>query len=158
MKKNVLLFLLSSFLCIYGMAQKSPKRELRGAWISTHFSLDWPTSTQTPAQQRTALINILDQHKATGMNVIYFQVRNQCDALYPSAIEPWSSTLTGVQGKDPGWDPLQFAIDECHKRGMELHAWLNPYRAVATASQLSSFVPGHVARQHPEWLLNNGTT
>ncbi|HVG40578.1 MAG TPA: family 10 glycosylhydrolase, partial [Chitinophagaceae bacterium] len=158
MKKNVLFFFLSSFLCIYGMAQKSPKRELRGAWISTHFNLDWPTASQTPAQQRTALISILEQHKATGMNVIYFQVRNQCDALYPSPIEPWSSTLTGVQGKDPGWDPLQFAIDECHKRGLELHAWLNPYRAVATASQASSFVPGHVAKQHPEWLLNNGST
>ena len=158
MNKKLLLFLFSAFLFIYSSAQKSPKRELRGAWITTHFGLDWPTSSQTPAQQRAALVSILDQHKATGMNVIYFQVRNQCDALYPSSIEPWSSTLTGVQGKDPGWDPLQFAIDETHKRGMELHAWLNPYRAVATASQLSSFVPSHVAKQHPEWLLNNGST
>ncbi|MDQ6609429.1 MAG: family 10 glycosylhydrolase [Bacteroidota bacterium] len=157
MKKNLLIsfsFLLFGLVCT---AQKTPKRELRGAWITTHFGLDWPTSSQTPAQQRSALISILDQHKATGMNAIYFQVRNQCDALYPSAIEPWSSTLTGVQGRDPGWDPLQFAIDETHKRGMELHAWLNPYRAVATASQLANFVPGHVAKQHPEWLLNNGS-
>ncbi|MEJ7767269.1 MAG: family 10 glycosylhydrolase [Chitinophagaceae bacterium] len=154
------LFTTTFFLILFAFsnAQKSPKRELRGAWISTHFSLDWPISSQTPAQQQTALLNILDQHKATGMNALYFQVRNQSDALYFSTIEPWSSTLTGVQGKDPGWDPLQFAIEECHKRGMELHAWLNPYRAVATASQLPGFVPGHVAKQHPEWLLNNGST
>jgi uncharacterized lipoprotein YddW (UPF0748 family) len=158
MRKILLTALFSFVVLFYTNAQKTPKRELRGAWISTHFSLDWPTSTQTPIQQRAALINILDQHKATGMNAIYFQVRNQSDALYPSTREPWSSTLTGTQGRDPGWDPLQFAIDECHKRGMELHAWINPYRAVATASQLSSFVPGHVAKQHPEWLLSNGAT
>ncbi|MBA3673669.1 MAG: family 10 glycosylhydrolase, partial [Chitinophagaceae bacterium] len=146
-------------LCVFlpAFAQKSAKRELRGAWITTHFGLDWPTSSQTPTQQQAAMISILDQHKATGMNAIYFQVRNQCDALYPSSIEPWSSTLTGIQGKDPGWDPLQFVIAETHKRGMELHAWLNPYRAVATASQLPNFVPNHVAKQHPEWLLNNGS-
>ncbi len=157
MRKNVLLAFFSLLLSICSNSQKTPKRELRGAWITTHFGLDWPTSSQTPAQQRSALISILDQHKATGMNAIYFQVRNQCDALYPSTIEPWSSTLTGTQGKDPGWDPLQFVIDETHKRGMELHAWLNPYRAVATASQLPNFVENHVAKQHPGWLLNNGS-
>jgi uncharacterized lipoprotein YddW (UPF0748 family) len=86
MIKNLLLlslsFLMFSFFC---SAQKTPKRELRGAWITTHFGLDWPNPSQTPAQQRTALLSILDQHKATGINVIYFQVRNQCDALYPAA-------------------------------------------------------------------------
>lgn len=133
MRKKLLTIFFSFLLFFYCSAQKTPKRELRGAWITTHLSLDWPRSSDPPATQRSALISILDQHKATGMNVMYFQVRNQSDALYPSSIEPWSSTLTGTQGRDPGWDPLQFAIDECHKRGMELHAWLNPYRAVATS-------------------------
>ena len=145
-------------------AQKTPKRELRGSWISTHVNLDWPRShiNLTPDAQPAALISILDHHKAMGVNTIYFQVRSQCDAMYPSTIEPWSHTLTSnsitIQGRNPGWDPLQFALDETCKRGMEFHAWINPCRAVATASQLSSIASTNVAKQHPEWLLNNGST
>src|SRR6476661_10611496 len=131
MKKNLLLSLLSVIVCLQLIAQ--PKRELRGAWIATYANIDWPNRTQTPAQQRAALITILDHHQQTGMNAIYLQIRSQCDALYPSSIDPWSADLTATQGKAPNplWDPLQFAIDETHKRGMELHAWINPYRAVA---------------------------
>lgn len=139
----------------------SPKREMRGVWISTHISLDWPSRTDTPAQQQAKLRAILDHNKATGMNAAFLQVRSQSDTLYPSELEPWSYYLTGQQGSapSPAWDPLQFAIDETRKRGMEFHAWINPYRAVATASnQDNSFMyaPNHVSHAHPEWMLTVG--
>src|SRR5215203_5701418 len=149
-------------LCIilqYGFLFAQPKRELRAAWIATFTNIDWPVRAQTPVQQQTGLNSILTHHMETGMNTVYLQVRSQCDALYASTIDPWSADLTGTQGKAPSplWDPLQFAIEECHKRGMELHAWINPYRAVANANQLPTFAASHVARQHPEWLLATGT-
>ncbi|HEY5801683.1 MAG TPA: family 10 glycosylhydrolase, partial [Burkholderiaceae bacterium] len=105
---------------------------------------------------------ILDHNKATGMNAVYLQVRSQADAMYPSTLEPWSYYLTNNQGTapNPAWDPLQFAIDETRKRGMEFHAWVNPYRAVATlanAGNNAQYAPTHVSRTHPEWLLTVGT-
>lgn len=146
-------------LAILLQAQQPPKRELRGAWIATYSNIDWPNRTQTPAQQRAAFLTILEHHKATGLNTLYIQVRSQCDALYPSSIEPWSADLTGTQGKapNPAWDPMQFMIEECHKRGIEFHAWINPYRAVANANNLPAFAANHVAKQHPDWLLSQGT-
>lgn len=149
------------FCCAFlipAIAQNTPKREFRGAWIATYANIDWPNRTQTPQQQRAAFIAIVDHHKATGMNALFIQIRSQCDALYPSSIEPWSADLTGTQGvgSNPAWDPMQFMIDECHKRGIEFHAWLNPYRAVANFNQIGSFAASHVARQHPEWLLSQG--
>jgi uncharacterized lipoprotein YddW (UPF0748 family) len=142
--------------------QASPKHELRGVWISTHLSLDWPNRNQTPAQQRAALSAILDHNKATGMNAVFFQVRSQSDAMYPSELEPWSYYLTNSQGSAPApsWDPLAFAIEETHKRGMEFHAWINPYRAVAntaTESTPGQYASTHVSRTHPEWMLTVGT-
>lgn len=159
MNRTLLLFLFSSFLYLTTAAQSPPKREFRGAWLTTYFGIDWPNSSQTPAQQRAALITILNHHQATGINAVFLQVRSQCDAFYPSPIEPWSQYLTGKQGRapSPAWDPLQFAIEECHKRGMELHAWLNPYRAIANVSNLPNFDASHVVKQHPEWLLASGT-
>jgi uncharacterized lipoprotein YddW (UPF0748 family) len=157
MNRNLLLVFLSFALIFTAHSQSSPKRELRGAWISSYFGLDWPNKNDAPATQRTKLIDILNHHKATGINAIYFQVRSQSDALYPSAIEPWSNDLTGTQGvaPNPVWDPLQFAIEETHKRGMELHAWLNPYRAVGNTA-----VPAatHVSNTHPEWMMRSGTS
>ena len=152
-------------LCVLATAQAqttAPKRELRGVWLSTHLGLDWPVRTQTPAQQRSALIGILDHNKATGMNSAFFQVRSQADALYPSTLEPWSYYLTSNQANppSPAWDPLQFALDESRKRGLEFHAWINPYRAVATlanAGNTAMYSPAHVSRTHPEWLLTVGS-
>jgi len=154
-------------LCLLAAGQSyaqttAPKREMRGVWISTHISLDWPVRTQTPDQQRSALTAILDHNKATGMNAAYFQVRSQSDAMYPSTLEPWSYYLTNSSGTapSPAWDPLQFAIEESRKRGLEFHAWINPYRAVATLSNAGNnamYGPTHVSRTHPEWLLTVGT-
>lgn len=136
-----------------------PKRELRGAWVTTFYNSDWPNRTQTPAQQQANFISIADHHKATGINVLYVQMRSQCDAMYVSSIEPWSIDLNGMQGRAPSplWDPMQFTIEETHKRGMEFHAWLNPYRAVSNVASLPSFAPTHIAKTHPEWILKVGT-
>lgn len=158
MKRSLLaVLLLAVHLLVFG--QQPPKREMRGAWIATYANIDWPNRTQTPAQQRAAFLTILEHHKATGLNTLYIQVRSQCDALYPSAIEPWSADLTGTQGKapNPEWDPMQFMIEECHKRGIEFHAWLNPYRAAANSNNIPGFAANHVTKQHPDWLLSQGT-
>ena len=144
--------LVACILFFQSFSQQPPKRELRGAWITTYLGLDWPKS-QSVSVQKSSLIAMLDQHKQTGINVIYFQVRSQCDAMYPSAIEPWSAILTGKQGKDPGYDPMQFAIEECHKRGMEFHAWINPYRAVGNEANLAGFDASHIAKQKPDWTM-----
>ncbi len=157
MKKTLLFSFLLLCLCINSSAQ-TPKREFRGAWIASYFGIDWPNRNQSPELQKAALLTILDHHKATGITTIYLQVRSQADALYPSEIEPWSSDLTGLQGRAPNplWDPLAFAIEECHKRGMELHAWINPYRAVGNSANLPNFAENHIAKQHPEWLISTG--
>src|ERR1044072_2516868 len=141
MIKRLPCILLWLFLCITVKAQQSPKRELRGAWMATYANIDWPNRTQTPEQQRAAFISIVEHHKATGLNALFIQVRSQCDAMYPSDIDPWSADLTGTQGvaPNPAWDPMQFMIEECHKRGIEFHAWINPYRAVANANNLPNF-------------------
>jgi uncharacterized lipoprotein YddW (UPF0748 family) len=135
-----------------------PKREHRGAWIATYANIDWPSSsTLSATAQQNELIAILDHHKRAGINVVYLQVRSQCDALYSSAIEPWSAVLSGTQGNNPGYDALQFAIAECRKRGIEVHAWFNPYRAIANFANINNFATNHVARVHPEWLLSYGS-
>ena len=158
--RPILSAILAIALFTSATAQKSTKRELRGAWVSTVGGLDWPVRGASASSQKTALTNILEQHRQTGMNTIYFQCRSQSDALYQSNIEPWSWDLTGIQGKDPGYDPLQYAIDETRKRGMEIHAWINPFRAVTSTGALTDtnrFKPFHIAKSKPEWLLTFGT-
>jgi uncharacterized lipoprotein YddW (UPF0748 family) len=157
---KLLLLLLCLHVMFFASSQSSPpKRELRGAWIATFANIDWPNRSQTPQQQRDAFVTIMNHHAQTGINAVYVQMRSQCDALYPSAIEPWSADLTGTQGRAPSplWDPMQFAIEECRKRGIEFHAWLNPYRAVSLSTNLPGFSPNHIAKLHPEWTLTVGT-
>ncbi|MEO9886449.1 MAG: family 10 glycosylhydrolase [Balneola sp.] len=133
--KNVLLIAL--FLCsispsLYGQ-QNNLKYETRGVWIATVINLDWPSSPRlSVALHKEDLTNKIQKLKENGINTIFFQIRSEGDALYQSDIEPWSKYLTNEEGTAPSplWDPLQYAIDEAHKRGMELHAWLNPYRAM----------------------------
>ena len=109
-----------------------PLREFRGAWVATVANIDWPSrKTLSTQEQKTELLAILDRAVHLKLNAIIFHVRPACDALYASRIEPWSEYLTGTMGKapEPFYDPLAFAIEEAHKRGLELHAWFNPYRA-----------------------------
>jgi len=156
-KLFILLLLLSNFIQYNNIKAQSgyPKHEFRGAWIATVANLDWPSSpTQSVSAQQAALITTLDNLQTCGINAVVFQVRPECDALYCSEIEPWSYWLTGQQGRAPSpvYDPLEFAITEAHKRGMELHAWFNPYRAVKTVGAYS-IANNHVSVQHPEWIL-----
>lgn len=131
--------------------------ELRGAWVSTVSNLDWPSKASygKVETQKAEYIQLLDDLQAMGMNAVFVQVRPSADAIYPSQLVPWSSYLTGTVGKDPGYDPLQFLIDETHRRGMEFHAWFNPFRA-STGSDASKLPSNHVANQHPEWIVKFG--
>ncbi|MFS0728003.1 family 10 glycosylhydrolase [Paenibacillus sp. 1P07SE] len=130
--------------------------ELRGVWVSSVFNLDWPSSGSygNRAAQQSEYIKLLDELQAMGMNAVFVQVRPAADALYPSRIVPWSRFLTGKQGQDPGYDPLAFAVEEAHKRGMSFHAWFNPFRAT-TDGKLEGLAANHVALQHPEWIVNS---
>ncbi|MFG2072999.1 Uncharacterized lipoprotein YddW, UPF0748 family [Nonomuraea maritima] len=133
-----------------------PKRELRGVWIATTQNIDWPSKKGLrPERQRAEYIKILDNAAKLNFNAVFVQVRPASDALYKSSLEPWSQYLTGTQGKDPGWDPLPFLISEARKRGMEFHAWFNPYRA-SYGSGVADLSPDHPARKHPNWTVAYG--
>ena len=130
--------------------------EMRGMWLATVANRDWPSKPGLTAdRQRAELIAHLDTAVGRRLNAVVFQVRPTADALWPSPYEPWSAVLTGVQGKDPGWDPLGTAVAEAHRRGLELHAWFNPYR-IANHTDLSRLVPTHPARRHPDWVVPYG--
>ncbi|HDP69161.1 MAG TPA: T9SS type A sorting domain-containing protein [Candidatus Marinimicrobia bacterium] len=137
-------------------AETAPKYEFRAAWIATVLRLDWPSSS-TVSTQKSQLITILNQMQQAGLNAAVFQIRPACDAFYESDIEPWSNWLTGTEGKAPNpyYDPLEFAVEEAHKRGIELHAWFNPYRAKKGAS--NGVTAEHVFNQHPDWILAVGS-
>lgn len=130
-----------------------PKREFRAAWIQ---SVNGQFRGMPTEKLKQNLIGQLNSLQKAGINAIIFQVRPEADALYASRLEPWSRFLTGVQGKapEPYWDPMQFMIDECHKRGMEFHAWINPYRTKMTLK--SELAPNHVYNIHPEWFVTYG--
>ncbi|MEU1127193.1 family 10 glycosylhydrolase [Streptomyces sp. NPDC005899] len=129
---------------------------MRGMWISTVANVDWPSrSGLTAAAQQAELTGHLDRAVDRRLNAVVLQVRPTADALWPSPYEPWAQCLTGVQGKDPGWDPLGTAVVEAHARGLELHAWFNPYR-VANHTDPSRLVADHPARVHPDWVVPYG--
>ncbi|MGF1657104.1 MAG: glycoside hydrolase family 10 protein [Verrucomicrobiales bacterium] len=130
-------------------------REFRGMWIATVYNIDWPSRPGlSEAQQKAELIAALDLAKRTGLNAVLLQVRPASDALYSSRREPWSHVLTGTMGRSPGYDPLEFAIREARARGLQLHAWINPFRAVAGSTTLAS---NHIANRRPEWIRRVGT-
>jgi uncharacterized lipoprotein YddW (UPF0748 family) len=125
-------------------------------WLATVFNRDWPSRPGlAPSVQRAELRDRLDTAARNGLNAVFFQVRPSADALWPSPYEPWSQYVTGTQGKNPGWDPLGTAIEEAHARGLQLHAWFNPYR-VAGHTDLSRLAVSHPARRHPDWLVAYG--
>lgn len=139
-------------------ASAQVKPELRAVWVATVVNIDWPNSgNYSPVLQQQSFIRLLDMHKANGMNAMVVQIRPSGDAFYPSPYEPWSQWLTGIQGKPPApyYDPLEFMITETHKRNMEFHAWMNPYRAEFKVGE-SSISPTHITRLHPEWFLTYG--
>ncbi|WP_129838535.1 family 10 glycosylhydrolase [Streptomyces sp. RFCAC02] len=128
----------------------------RGMWIASVSNIDWPSAPGLPAEQAKAeLAGLFDVAVARGLNTVVLQVRPTADAFWPSPYEPWSQWLTGVQGRDPGWDPLAYAVDEAHARGLRLHGWFNPYR-VAFHADPGRLASGHPAREHPEWTVTYG--
>jgi uncharacterized lipoprotein YddW (UPF0748 family) len=129
-----------------------PAREFRAAWVATVANIDWPSKPGlSTEQQQKEIIAILDKSKEIGLNAIVLQVRTSCDAFYPSKLEPWSEYLTGTQGQapEPYYDPLKMWIDEAHKRGLELHAWYNPYRARSAAAK-GPDAPTHASQTNPQ--------
>jgi len=159
-KISILFLFILLQISIQIQSQDHPKRELRAIWIATVGNIDWPSSKNlTTDQQKTEFIALLDQVKQYNMNTIVFQIRPAADAFYPSKLEPWSQWLNGRQGKapEPMYDPLDFAIKECRKRGIDIHVWLNPYRAIADTSYKGQD-SSHITRVHPEWFLTYGRT
>ena len=143
-------------LSIVSFAQQKP--EFRGVWVATVDNIDWPSRGNFNSDsQKVEFIKLLNMHQRNGMNALIVQVRPAADAFYPSPYEPWSEWLTGKQGTPPQpyYDPLEFMITETHKRGMEFHAWMNPYRAEFSIGK-SSIAPTHITRIHPEWFLTYG--
>lgn len=132
MTRRLLALAFTAFVALTLWAQEAQKREMRTVWIATVSNIDWPqtrgTGTATINKQKKQLTDLLDGFVKANMNSVCLQVRPMADALYKSSYEPWSSYLTGTRGQDPGWDPLAFAVEECHKRGLEINAWVNPYR------------------------------
>ncbi|GKX67500.1 family 10 glycosylhydrolase [Inconstantimicrobium mannanitabidum] len=128
-------------------------QNMQAAWIATVYNLDYPSTQNNMASQKNEFIQKLDKLKSIGINTVVVQVRPKADAFYKSSINPWSEYLTGVQGKNPGYDPMDFMIKEAHKRGMSFHAWLNPYRVTMPGSGISSLSKNHPARLHPDWVL-----
>jgi uncharacterized lipoprotein YddW (UPF0748 family) len=130
--------------------------ETRAAWVASVGNIDWPSTPGLPvADQQQEYRTLLDDVQRHGLNTVIVQVRPTADALWPSQYEPWSHWLTGVQGKDPGYDPLAFLVEEAHARGLKFHAWFNPFR-VSKQADPAQLVPEHPARQHPDWVFAYG--
>ncbi|WP_313756082.1 family 10 glycosylhydrolase [Tissierella sp.] len=137
------------------MYVKEQENQLRGVWVSTVFNLDFPAKKGlTELEYKNEYIRLLDNLEALNMNTVIFQVRPKLDAFYKSNINPWSEYLTGKQGLSPSWDPLKWMIEETHKRGMEFHAWFNPYRVTTGAEKISDLAPNNWARQNPQYTFS----
>ena len=150
MKKRIFavltaVLMVASGLNVYG----ADKNSMAAAWIATVYGTDFPKA-KTKKEQKAEFEDILDTLCDKGINTVIVQVRPKGDALYESEINPWSDVLTGTQGKYPGYDPLEFMTDEAHERGMELHAWLNPYRVTTSGTDISKLCETHPARLNPD--------
>lgn len=161
MTKKIFCVICLLFVFFANNAQTPPKREFRAAWLATYANIDWPANGATTALEQSTFIQRMEEHRVTGMNAVFVQIRSQCDAMYPSPFEPWSADLTGTQGlaPNPYYDPLEFMIAETKKKGMEFHAWFNPYRALANASaaNLAALSSSHIINTQPTWIMSAGT-
>ena len=132
------------------------QQELRGVWVASVSNIDWPSKKGLSVeQQKRDFITILDNVKKWNMNAVFVQVKPAGDAFYPSKYSPWSEYLTGTQGKDPGYDPLKFMVEEAHKRGIQFHAWFNPYRLTATGGR-EKLSNDNIGKKRPDWTVVYG--
>ena len=156
--KNLLLSLLLLTVALPAPLDAQPnKRALRGVWIATVANIDWPAKPGQPVEQQQAeMTALLDRVKAFHMNTVVLQIRPTADAFYPSPYEPSSHWLTGEQGAAMDYDPLQFAIGECHKRGLYIHVWLNPYRINNDTAVYNRYAGSHIIREYPVWVVTYG--
>lgn len=170
MKKNLLYCTIVAVLTLIGCSKESdvpevpgpvpadelifPKKEMRSVWITTAWGLDWPMGKYDINPQKNQYIQYLDRFQALHINAVIVQVKPMGDAFYHSPYEPWSASITGTRGQDPGYDVLQFMIDEAHKRNMEFHAWMNPYRIATRAGSSTPYPPLHVSIK-PEWVVSH---
>ena len=151
-------FILGILLCTGAYANL--KHEFRATWFTTHYAIDWPstkaTSDSRRVQQQKEMTDIFDEMVAGNMNAVCMQVRSLSDATYKSSYEEWASILTGTRGKDPGYDPLAFAVEEAHKRGLELHVWVNPFRVTSSGTISTS---DKVWQNAGQWIIkyDNGS-
>ncbi|MFX0537193.1 glycoside hydrolase family 10 protein [Ornithinimicrobium sp. Y1847] len=136
----------------------APLHEMRGVWIASVANIDWPSAPGiSPEQAQAELTSWYDEAVEKGLNAVFVQVRPTADTFWPSELEPSSHWLTGEQGADfGGWDPMQFAVEEAHARGLDFHAWFNPYRVTQTGTDLSALAEGHPARENPDWVAAYG--
>ncbi|MCD8079709.1 MAG: family 10 glycosylhydrolase [Bacteroides sp.] len=134
---------------------RMPQKEFRAAWVATVGRMDWPASTSDIEAQKVQYIRYLDTFVAYNLNAVVMQIRPTADAFYESALEPWSEYITGTRGKSPGYDVMQFMIDETHKRGLEFHAWMNPFRISNSAGSFTP-TPGYPGEDRPEWKMRYG--
>ena len=154
--QRILFFLVLFLLSFNANAQYNPKREMRGVWVATVLNIDYPPSPATDENYlKETWIRLIDKHKAMGINALFVQIRPMADAFYPSNLVPWSRFLTGQSGTAPSnnFDPLAFMIATAHERGMEFHAWLNPYRVSMDNPNVATFAPNHVLQAHPDWCI-----
>lgn len=153
--KKIILILSIINLILFVSAQEPDGSEMRGVWITTAKNIDYPSKKNlSPEEQKKEFIEILDMYEKININAVFVQVRPSSDAFYFSEIEPWSEWLNGKQGKAPNpyYDPLKFMIEESHKRNMEFHAWINPFRAVATVKH-ADISSKHISKQKPKWCF-----
>ena len=149
------LFILISVSVYNSNAQELP-RELRGVWVATVLNIDWPSkSGLKPKKQKQEIDEQLDFFREIGLNAVFFQIRPNGNRFYKGSKEPWAEWLTGKQGKAPWYDPLKYLVSACHSRGMELHAWINPYRVLMDTSKVPKS-KSNLANTHPDWLIYYG--
>lgn len=153
--------LLALGLCMALSLYAQPKREFRASWLTTVWAIDWPNPHSKPdaagqLKQQEYMLSLIKLHEKANLNAIFFQVRGFCDAMYNSKYEPWSQYLTGTRGGEPTYDPLQLVIDSAHARGMEVHAWLNPYRYASSDATFGKNHEKDYYLTHPDWLVDCG--
>ena len=163
-----LLIVLSFILTISQLssAENPPKREFRGVWFTTGFGIDWPSSTSSQSSQKTELDKYISALDNLNINTVCFQVRSMSDAMYTSRLKqldaneievPWSKYISGTRGTSPGWDPLEYVITECHKRGIEVYAWINPFRWANNGNESTWTASYDETIKSKGWLMSNGS-